>query len=323
MAVVNVYSDRVEYRASGLGSCLTALVAARTGYSAAPPPPKLQSIFDMGNMLEDVAIAKMVDTGWSVEGQQLEVRLEVAPDVYVVGHIDGLGLMPDLLVAELAWAGTPYPPDVVFDVKSQGESTWNELDRVDDPWALPLFAGYLWQFSVYSLALDLPPIVVRIHRETEDIEVLPVPLDRLYSMDDIRARVLEVETQADTGELPACTEFRFGCPYYYLHSMWQTEEVWPEVNDQNVYDALLRDYRDAQIREEDAAKDKATARQALIDALRADSIDKIKGSDGTKAVLTQTPSKRLNKRLVKQAGVNMDDFYTTTYSDKLTVTPPK
>lgn len=322
MAYVNVYDDTITYRASALGSCMNALVAARLGYREMPTPPKLKKIFEAGNALEDIAIAKMLDMGFPIADRQREVVLQVTDTIAVVGHIDGRTTIN----------GIP----VVFDVKSQGQRAWQDTDRAFDIWSQPLFAKYLWQFSVYSLVLGERPVVVRIMRndgeaegvcadDIHEMDVLEVPEDRLYSIDDIKARVLEVERLAQRDTPPACTENSYGCPYAYIHQSDEDEDVMALFTQSadTPYDELVAQHQEISTQIKALETELSAVRAKIVDALHNDGCEKLVTHNGTTVSLSTYSAKSLDYKAIKDAGIDLRPWYREKITERLTVTVPR
>ena len=81
--------NKPVYRMSGAGTCARALSAARQGYKPEGIPPWLQTAADEGKWHEGRIRQELKDLGYTVGGDQKEVRIEY-PSFSLVGHIDGI-----------------------------------------------------------------------------------------------------------------------------------------------------------------------------------------------------------------------------------------
>lgn len=196
--IVQVNDDgSVIYRASALGMCDTALVAARQGYVHTPPPRKLQEVYDAGHAAEEEYFNSLPLRQVTASRQRL-VQLAITSKVAVVGHLDG---------EEELW---------IDEVKSQSDNVYGEWTprwwQTDSLWK-----KYAWQVSIYMLATSKRLRLIRFNRETKEwIDYYyTVPF---HSLAEIRARILTIEALAAADELPECEGKDWGCPFSYLHT---------------------------------------------------------------------------------------------------------
>lgn len=307
--IVQCHPDgRVVYRASALGGCDLALLAARLEYEAIPPPTNLQKAYDRGQKVEPIVLDMLRrDRGWQIVSPQREVELPLTSKISVVGHTDGE-----------TWESSPGRR--VVEVKSQSELEWKRF--ATDGWDGGFFPKYKWQLSAYMLALDLPAFMVRALWDGEkvaDIDVIEVA-EPFYTLEDIRRRVLRIEAAAATGVLLADCTSDYGCPYFYLH-----EEVDRELVTDVAIGKLAHEYEDAR-RERVVADGKMkVARRALREGIDG---DKVATEDGTKVTfyMASNPPQLNKERLegvLKIAGLSLADFQTVTKSERIRVTLPK
>ncbi len=250
-------SSAIVYRASSLGFCDRALVAARLGYPALPPPAKLQQTFDAGHQAEAWAISS--DGPLNVRYAQDPVQLTIPgtdPPVVLQGHLDGL---KDL----------PPPLAVVVEIKSQSPDMYDRW--TEDAWTTDdLWVKYAWQVSVYMWAAgnarggNAELDVVRVRRPGEG-ELYQYTVHHyarpFHSLDEIYARVRSIEQYAREGQLPACDKGeQWGCPYMQLHDQ---REV---VMDDDLDDAC-RWYARAKADTKNAKAAEDEARRALLEVL--------------------------------------------------------
>ena len=114
--IVSTDGHEVLYRASALGGCLRRLWAARNEMDARPVPKAMQVKFEEGHMYEQPILDALSARGWTIFGQQSEIKFEVGKSyngktIYVVGHVDALGHPPDTI---------PLP----IDVKAFGHASY-------------------------------------------------------------------------------------------------------------------------------------------------------------------------------------------------------
>lgn len=193
------------YRASGLGGCIKAQAALQLGYESKEPPEKISGVFAEGNLHEEDVVARLLDQGFSIQSQQMEVNLTITPSVAVQGHIDGAVIHPHWGMWKL------------LEIKSMGKDQYDEW--VKKRWDTPgLIRKYKWQVSSYMLSLQDPPaelmfVVKNRNNGQLDISYLEKPF---YTKAEIAARVLEIERYVRAETLPECDSRMFPCPVYYL-----------------------------------------------------------------------------------------------------------
>lgn len=240
-AIVQVATDRIVYRASGLGSCTRALVAARQGYEAGGVPETLQKVYDAGNLVEPIALAGY--TG--VISQQMMVWIPISGRIRVVGHLDGVRKHNGIME--------------VLEVKSQSAPEWAKPSIRDSAF----WHHYKWQFSVYILATGYRLRCVRWNRETSEIkeEVFALPP---MTMTDIRGRIVQVELAAtQEAKDMRCDRDDFGCPYFaQLH---ERKEALEEVSvDSKEIGFLAREMKKAGVNRGNWDKKYQEARRKLL-----------------------------------------------------------
>lgn len=247
----NVYPEgaRVVYRASAVGGCIRALVAARLGYSPLPFDDAAELRMAEGVLHEPAIIEHLERIGWPVTDEQREVEVPIGDQLIIRGHIDGIG-------------HRSATERRVVEAKAMGDDPFKEwVSRGFE--ANPRYAA---QLSVYMSALDMPGLMAVKNRNTGEVHVtmvdeLPVPMFHL------KARVARVEAIAKSGEFPECdTKATWGCPYRYLHD----EVALPglaAVDDAEV-DALAAAYDRARATVQQAETMKRLARDRLADVVR-------------------------------------------------------
>lgn len=294
---VYVDGDRVIYRASALGGCLRALVAARLGYDRLPFDDQAELRMAEGNLHEPAIVASLEDGGWTVVDQQREVELVIGDRLVVRGHIDGVG-------AEAA-----SDPARVVEIKAMGEEPFKK-------WMASGFASnprYAWQISTYMAATGLAGVMVVKNRNSGAIIVDPVDEAPIPAA-QIKARVARVEAIARTGELPDCdTDLSWGCPFRYLHD--DADKAMLPVEDDEV-DALAAVYDRARTMATQADAMKKTARDRLAEAVR--DRKKVRTSAWSVSCSMQ---KRTTVDLTKlKAEVDVSPYEVTTETETVRVT---
>jgi hypothetical protein len=211
-------TDKVIYRASSLGHCLRELWAARTGLEARPIPETIQKAMDEGTNLESTILDLLYinhNFTFGYNSHQFQVELNVGTwngkTLIVRGKVDEVGGPSDT------------PLMLPIDVKAFGQSL------VDDYRAggLSAFPRYAWQQSVYMEGYGTNTGYMPIYnKDTQKIEPWSLePIRQIYTREQIRDRVLQVEEYAESGTMPEQCPGTYGCVYYYLHDQKDTETL--------------------------------------------------------------------------------------------------
>lgn len=241
---VYIEGDRVVYRASAVGGCLRALVAARLGYTPLPFDDNSELRMAEGNLHEPAIIDRLEEDGYEIDAEQREVELVIGDRIVIRGHIDGA------------------TSDRVVEAKAMGQDPYGD-------WLAKGFDGnyrYACQLSTYMAALNLKGLMAVKNRNTGHLHVTevdepPVPIAL------IKARVARVEAIARTGELPDCdVSSTWNCPFRFLHDQKDRQSV--DVIDDDEVDALAAAYDHARLLATQADGMKKTARDHLADAVR-------------------------------------------------------
>ena len=244
---VYVEGNRTVFRASALGGCLRALVAARLGYEPLPFDEAAELRMGEGNLHEPVIVQWLEGEGWTVTDQQKEIELTVG-DLVVRGHIDGNARLTG--------------PTRLLEIKAMGQEPFKR-------WVTDRFESnqrYAWQVSTYMHALGLPGLFVVKNRNSGAVDVFeldepPIPLAK------IKARVAQVEAIARRGDFPECdTEYTWNCPYRFLHD--QHDAAGPVVVAGDEVDALAAAYDRARTQAAQADTVKKLSRDRLAEAVR-------------------------------------------------------
>lgn len=240
-------------RASALGGCTRALIAAGRGLEGEPTPDWMQEKFDEGHANEPIIAAMALDRTGGVRivaepGKQHPVELGFnlhegippLPSIIVSGTLDDL-VMEDRDIVR--WTH----PDHGYEYKALGPSYCDKIRAAirgtdnPDEWAARVLAvlpaNYAWQLSaymhgaaqVYGKMLAVKLFVGVKNDEGVVIEVMEpfVFHEPPHSLAEIEARVRAVVgLAADLGaEFPKCDVNQYPCPFYLLHD---DEEI-PEL----------------------------------------------------------------------------------------------
>lgn len=307
-AYVTVADDIISYRASALGGCDMALLAARLGYDAVPlkEDAKIVSIFKAGHRIEDEVLDPL-----KVMHRQLEIVLPITSKIRVVGHIDGIS-----------------SDGYLVEVKSQNQEEWDRFDR--EHWDGGFFPKYKWQVSSYMHGLTLnriSPVRLKLIRALRDEngqwtgETKVSHVDRpFYTVAEIRERILKIEAVAATGVLAAECTNSFPCPYFWLH-----EEVDRELISDESIDILAREYVTSNREASVALEKKKNAKRALREAIDK---DKYRTKSGVKVTFYEASNPpQLDKELLtgflEYHDRELDEFMKRSKSERLRVTEPR
>lgn len=300
----NVYEEDGVwiYRASAVGGCSKALVAARLGYDPLAPPEAQQARFDDGHMHEVAIIEKMEKKGFCLERRQERVNLPVSNKVLVRGHIDWIGALDDGV-------------ERVWDAKSMSKDSYAKwlAKRWD---GADYFGNYAIQLSIYMAATKLPGGLLAKNKDSGALDFFtfdepPVPIAQ------IKAKILKVESIARKGILPEkCDKTNFPCPYFFLHE--DPEVVAREVVVENELEQAIMEYEMARARESVAKEDKDNARDLIVELL---SGREEVATPTHKIKYTMTTRNTFDKKSfeAEHPDIPIDVFYTQSSSPRLTV----
>ena len=282
------------YRASALGSCTRAQAAVQLGYSALPTPEFVQGWYDRGVAHEQVCLDAMRADGWDIGGEQALVVLSLTTEAQVEGHLDG-----SIDMGTEYGRGEEYR--CILEIKAPG--AWAKFEKAHKTadWSDPLCARYAWQISAYMAGMGMEAVIACYDGDkvrTFGIEVAP------YTLDDIRARVAEIESWVTSGELPAaCSQNDFPCPVAYLHGDTEARTV---IDDPTLA-ATLRTYQT--LNEKVRAGEQAEkARKALKVDMPCGRYD-VDGIDLT--VYEQKGRTTLDEAAMIAAGIDVEAFRKT------------
>jgi hypothetical protein len=204
----------VIYRASSIGSCERALVAAARKYTARPHPEWFQQVLDEGTAMESVIRAMFHEQAGSDPSEFIDqhlIELEV-------GEVDGR------LIVVRAHADDVHVSDgaLVREYKKFRDSSWPNFLRQ----GVEVHVNYPWQVSVmmHGLAQEHDAVVCEFiggHFDGETITEVshtllvdpPIPLKAIIKK---LARIERMVNEGlDPSEVPC--QPKFPCGYWFLH----------------------------------------------------------------------------------------------------------
>jgi len=202
------------YRASGIGSCLTQIVAHMLEYDEAPTQFQNEVLIDAareGNLHEDSIVDRLIEDGYRVTSTQELIEMAVIPKVIIRGHIDGLTIPPRARNTRVLEAKTMSKDRF----KKWQRSGNNVLERL----LTDEFVHYAWQISIYMHMYGYQAIYAVKNRDSG--KLLVEQLDRPpISIETIKKKIIVAEGWRVRNELPDCMATggeKFFCPFPYLH----------------------------------------------------------------------------------------------------------
>jgi len=218
----NVYVENgvSVYRASSLGHCERALLAARKGMEPLPFPDFMYDRFEEGNVAEPHIMARFCDDNpdWKLDGSQDEIVINVAENIIVRGHIDGMAVRNN--------------QRCVVEAKALGTDWFNKFKKKG---LAGLPDSYAWQLSIYMAALKTDHAVLVAGQKIGGLIVPESEFHYLwidtppFTLEQICERVTGIESKVDDKEWPPCLN-EWLCGYPYLHDEPEFVE-WDQVDD--------------------------------------------------------------------------------------------
>lgn len=251
--------DKIIVRASRLGGCTKALIAAGLDLWADQPPAKIKGAWAESAALEGEVIARGL--AWAHEGMKLQTKLlnprvgtdaaghplramegqwgfnlAVGYNTFVRGHVDG--------IAQVYARHATESPDVkyfVVEAKAFGDDYYKKwLDG-----GFESFPEYEAQWDLYRYASGLPGLYVVGHKQggkIVDVDCLwdPDPVDETR-ITGLLGRARLVSLAVEKGELPEKCDVRmWPCPFWAMHE--EAEEL-DEIEDTLIV-AMIESYRE-------------------------------------------------------------------------------
>ena len=252
--------EQLILRASSLGGCSKAIIAAGMGLAAEAPPAKIRGAWAESAALESEVIAKGLDWAWAELGVKFKLLdpkvgtdraghplkpmegqwgfdMPVGENVRLRGHVDGIG------ASYMKRNDAEDLKMVVIEAKAFGDDYWGKWKDTE----FESFPSYELQWTAYRMASELPGLYVVGHkRDGKIIEVdvglweRPVPTHAAGKLLG-RAKIIANRIKADN--LPdECDISQWPCPMWYLHAEEeQLDDLDPEV------EGLAEEYRQLQL----------------------------------------------------------------------------
>ena len=220
--------SRVIYRASGVGGCIRTLVAHRLGLQPSATPGWMQERYDQGTALEPKILAALAKNDSKAKpalmlrdgsqaavvptahGSQVEIEYRVYGNVYVRGHVDGIGTVSCIGPTFGVKAGT------VIEIKALGKTYWDSFVK-NGLAGLPV--TYAWQVSAYMHATGGPVLLV-CARKTDAGDDFTELLGELISeppiaVTEFKRKLVQVETTDALAEV-LCDVSQYPCPFSWI-----------------------------------------------------------------------------------------------------------
>ncbi len=197
------------YRASAVGSCIKALVAAGLGYQE-HRPANTSDILDLaaeeGNLHEDAIIDRLAADGYRFDpAAQQVIEIRVIPNVYIRGHIDGIVKPPKAQHRR------------VFEAKSMSKDRFKRwkaggFDQSE-------FFRYAVQISCYMEALGMNAVYAVKDRNSGELDIQELKTPPI-AWDYIKRKVITAQQHILREKLPDCVASsgeKYFCAFGYLH----------------------------------------------------------------------------------------------------------
>lgn len=276
------------YRASGLGGCIKAQVAAQLGFTALDTAKRMENMAREGALHELAVLGRLDEQGYEILDRQREVNIPILPGVEIVGHLDASTYdNKDSYVVEVK----SMSPDAF---KAWKKNKWDSKGLVE---------RYKWQVSCYLHGMGDPYKLMFVvkNRSSGEMEIEIVD-DPFYTLDEIMGRVLEIEKWVRRGELPdECSVSMMPCPFYYLEQQRSLE-----LMEDAVLDDLVEMYEEAKVAVKAADERVKAAREAIRESMG--DREKVE-TEKSKVTLYQFKRRNLDVEKMKEAGINVDEYW--------------
>lgn len=233
-------NGEIVFRASAVGSCTKALIAAYMEFEPVQPPQWIKEKMDESGRLEDYIIElvnkEISDTPhWPYVASQRTVEhwfeYEGVP-VVIRGRIDGF-----------------YPDNgnAPLEIKAFGQSMWDQWKRG----RFDNFPAYADQATAYWYGCGAEYMHYAVYNKDTgelDLQKLEAPPSDIKQLQDKCKHVIE---EGESGELPEqCDKENFICPFVYLHEDTTSDiEGEGEGGEVEIFDALCHQYKEADAEE--------------------------------------------------------------------------
>lgn len=278
-------------RASAIGGCTKALVAARMGYQGVSPPGWLQGKFDESSELEwEVGERAQESIGYPVmrpeesRGAGL-VEWSVGKNIVVRGHVDG-------------WVAVGWPYQV-FEAKALGKDLFGKWKSK----GMEAFPYYAAQLTVYMKALETGAYFVVLNKDTGEVDWEFFEKEEYpYSLGELRVKALAVAKEED---LPEVCDVDMGivCPFPYLHTNGdeEGEEMWDKLR------TLAEEYHEVREKAKWYEERKKEIGKEIKSQLDEEGVEKAIGDGVSVKKVKQTRKKWLEKKM-REDGIDPDEY---------------
>lgn len=268
---VYVEGGKRIYRASQLGECARALVAAGLGMEPAEPHEFMQRAAEFGAEHEAGILDYLHrEYGFEILERQTQVELAVGSRYILRGHVDAIAINPwtkERQIIEIKTAAESRAADLLA---ALGKNVYPHAFVEKEP-------RYAFQLAVYMLKLKLTATYVIwptfkqdgrlvLAKSPELVQVEQPPL----SWSAILRRIEKVERWITKGEFPPCDRSDgFFCSFRYLCERRPAEQV--VADRMGEIDAWASAYRAAQQQRDQAEALMRQAREKLLELAGNDS----------------------------------------------------
>lgn len=195
------------YRASSLGMCDRVFVALSQRYDPAAHPAWFMEVLQEGKDQEQAIIDMYLtstESQFAIVNQQATFNLQILPNVFITGHIDGE------FSGEMKWGA---------EVKKIRDGQWTKFLRS----GVEYLPYYPWQVSAYWFGMGWEECAViggryvdGVITETYVHNLLSPPIPLIGLRKRIIALEVAINDATHVQDTP-CNIRQFPCPFYYLH----------------------------------------------------------------------------------------------------------
>lgn len=308
-----VYEDdngSIVFRASAVGNCTKALIAAYMEFEPVQPPQWIKEKMDESGRLEDyiVELANREISGvphkpYTPSQRTVEHWFEYeGVPVVIRGRIDGMD-MED-----------PIP----LEIKALGQSMWDDWKRG----RFDNFPAYADQATAYWWGCSalwggaIPHMHYAVYNKDTgelDLQKLERPPSNIVQLQDKCKHVIE---EGESGELPeSCDKESFICPFVYLHED-TTSEIDDEDDEAELFNALCHQYKEADAEEKRGKAKKDEVKKRIKDYLNShvsrDAQGRVKAqTDEYKVTWVVKNNKNFDREKLAEELGDLEPYYKT------------
>lgn len=267
------------------------------------PPEVYKGYFARGEETEKEALVKLAGDGWMLARFQEEVVMHVTEEIKVVGHVDATGIDTN----ELDGHGSVPILGRVVEIKRMNDAYWNLVKNNGIYGVKGLMEKYLWQISVYMIALNMEAVFVFVNGDTGEYQYFYLETPP-HEPNEIIARVLVIEGRARSfgtlADLGACDSADYPCPFYYTHSEEDKREALDGEEAERL-EGLGVSYQIARDRAKAADDDSKRIRREIESLMG----DRRKVSSGSVRVTRyDTTRKSLDRKRLAADGIDLSQY---------------